>query len=103
MKNTKNTVTGGGTLVLKTVDRPAPPLYRADLFKKAKAARYSIGYREIADLTRLSVNTVRDVVDGQASKIDSIYIVARFFGIPWLDLFDVDRELPKLRGEKKSK
>jgi hypothetical protein len=72
-----------------------PELYRADLFRKIKAQRYgergSLTLTEIAADCELSINTVKGILDGNGSKIESIFRIARYFGVPWLAVFDVGK------------
>lgn len=84
-----------------------PPMYRADLLRQARLGRrktltgslenygrgHEIEFRTLADLTKLSVGTIRQALDGNAAKLDSLWILANFFGIPWLELFDVEKRL----------
>jgi transcriptional regulator with XRE-family HTH domain len=66
--------------------------YRADLFQKEKDAA-GVSFNDLAKDTGLAKQTVQDVVNGTASKLDPIYLVARRFRIDWLELFDVDRRI----------
>jgi transcriptional regulator with XRE-family HTH domain len=79
---------------------PTPPaedvpavLYRKDLLKRAKHARYGLGFRDIATATNLAPNTVQDAFDGKAAKLSTLWALARYFGIPWIALFDLDRKI----------
>jgi len=88
-------------------DEPAPAIYRADLLRIAKQKKkYKLGFRDIAAATNLSVGTVRDALDGTASKLEALWKLSRYFEIPWIALFDVDRklrvELKKDRDAEKS-
>lgn len=75
-------------------DEPAPAIYRADLLRIAKQKKqYRLGFRDIAAATNLSVGTVRDALDGTASKLEALWKLSRYFEIPWIALFDVDRKL----------
>lgn len=75
-------------------DEGGPILYRADLLNAAKKAKgYKIGFRDIAAATGLSVSTVCSAFDGNASKLESLWKLCRFFNIPWIALFDVDKKL----------
>ena len=76
---------------ITATDIEAPPLYRADLFKQAKAD--DLGFREIARDTGLALATIQAAFNGDAKKIDSLFILARYFGIDWLQLFDIDSRL----------
>lgn len=69
-----------------------PPLYRSDLFRKAKP-QSGVDFRNAAARCGISVNTFRDVLAGDATKLAPIAAVAKYFGIPWLAVFDVDRRL----------
>lgn len=92
----------------KQIDMPPPDLYRADLLKQAirKRAEATPGlnangtrdFRGLADETGLSVNTIRQAIDGNAPKIETLKILADRLGIAWVELFDVDRELQNLRN-----
>lgn len=94
---------------MKANEQTAPPLYRADLFNAAAARRAGSekylnangtrDFRGLAAETGLSVNTIRTAFDGNASKLETLKILADFFSIAWLDLFDRDRELEKLRSK----
>lgn len=92
--NIKTGVDKHGILELKSVaaDELGPPLYRADLLKQAKHKR-GASYEQLADFTGLAKNTVRDAIEGRASKLDPLFILAKYFDVPWLRLFDVDDEL----------
>lgn len=75
-------------------DEGPPPMYRADLFFKARnLSKTAHEFRNIAATTGLSVNTIRLAIDGNAAKLDTLWILAKFFEIDWLQLFDVDRRL----------
>ena len=85
---------------LQTNGREATPLYRYEILDAARRGvwehlkfRIPTEFRNLADRTDLSVNTVRSVCDGTATKLDPIKRVADFFGVPWILLFDVDRRL----------
>lgn len=79
----------------------APILYRADILRLAKARKnYRLGFRDIAAATSLSVNTVRDALDGNASKIEALWKLCRYFEIPWIALFDVDKKLTVILKER---
>lgn len=72
-------------------DAPAAKPYRAGLFTAAKNAKgFFEGFRDIAALTGLSVNTIRDAFAGQCVKIDTLKTLADFYNIPWIALFDLD-------------
>lgn len=87
-----------------------PPMYRPDLLRAGRLGRiwernaktgyneqrkfglgYEIEFRKLAEQTKLSVGTIRQALDGNASKLDSLWILAKFFNIPWLQLFDVEK------------
>lgn len=70
-------------------------LYRSDLFRRVQNTRYGsnvskLGVREIAADTGLAVGTVTDALKGNASKVDTLWKLSRYFGVPWFLLFDVD-------------
>jgi hypothetical protein len=73
-------------------DTTKPLMYRYDLFQRAKRERYA-EIRTLAGYVELAPNTVRDVLDGNASKLENIWKVANHFRIPWLAIFDIDRKL----------
>jgi transcriptional regulator with XRE-family HTH domain len=77
----------------QTTDVEAPKLYRHKLLQQAKYDRYGLGLRDIARYTHLSVNSVSDALDGKATKIETLWKLCRFFEIPWIALFDLDRKL----------
>jgi transcriptional regulator with XRE-family HTH domain len=78
----------------KELGDDAPPmLYRRDLLKRAKHAIYGLGFRDIARATNLSVNTVQQAFDGDAAKVTTLWVLARYFGIPWLALFDLEKKI----------
>jgi transcriptional regulator with XRE-family HTH domain len=78
----------------KMAEDDAPPfIYRNDLFRRAKSARSWLGFREIAAATNLSANTVQQAFEGNASKLETLWKLSRYFGIPWIALFDLDRKL----------
>lgn len=73
-----------------------PTLYRSELFRKMKNVRVGsnvgqLGDREIADGCRLSVGTVRAALQGSAVRIDTLWKMSRYFGIPWALVWDVDK------------
>ena len=72
-------------------DEVAPIVYRADLLRVAKGKCYGTGFRDLAGYTGLSVNTIREAFDGNATKIGPLYRLAKWFDIPWVLMFDVDR------------
>jgi transcriptional regulator with XRE-family HTH domain len=75
-------------------DEAGPELYQARLFRIAKdRKKYRLGFRDIAAEVGLSVTTVRDALAGNALKLDALWKLARYFDIPWLALFDIDRKL----------
>lgn len=77
----------------KTSTIEMPPLYRADLLRNAKDATEDPNensFRSIVAKTGLSAVTIMAALDGKAPKIDTVKILANYFGIPWLALFDVD-------------
>lgn len=91
-------------------DQAPPPLYRAELLQAAKTSRtalehywpdapkdrphpFGIEIRNLAASTKLSSGTIQAALRGDASKIETLKVLADFFGIPWLMLFDVDRQL----------
>lgn len=75
-------------------DDAAPALYQARLFRIAKEyKKYKLGLRDIAADVGLSVTTVRDALAGNALKLDALWKLAKYFEIPWIALFDIDRKL----------
>lgn len=67
-------------------------LYRADLFQDARE-KTGESFRDLASQTKLAKQTIQDVVNGDASKLDPIFVLAKHFGIDWLELFDVNRRI----------
>src|SRR5512142_253978 len=67
-------------------------LYRFDLFQKAKESA-GVSFRDLESQTKLAKQTIQDVVNGDASKLDPIYILAKYFKIDWIELFDVDHRI----------
>lgn len=93
-----------------SAEQAPPPLYRAEILRAAKRGRrdleslwpaapkdrrhpYGVEIRNLAEYTKLSSGTVQAALRGDASKIETIKVLADFFGIPWLMLFDVDKRL----------
>lgn len=74
-------------------DTAPPILYRKDLLKRAKQASHGLGLRDIARATNLALNTVQQAFDGGAIKITTLWVLAQYFGIPWIALFDLDNKL----------
>lgn len=75
-------------------DDAAPALYQARLLRIAKdKKKYRLGLRDIAADVGLSVTTVRDALAGNALKLDALWKLAKYFEIPWIALFDIDRKL----------
>lgn len=73
-----------------------PSLYRADLLRNAKDATEDPNensFRSMVEKTGLSAVTIMAALDGKAPKLDTVKILANYFGIPWLSLFDVDAVL----------
>lgn len=71
-------------------------LYRADLLRRVQNARYGsnvskLGVREIAADCRLSVGSVTAALKGDAAKLETLWTLSRYFGVPWFLMFDVDR------------
>lgn len=81
------------------MSEPMPKrLYRVDLFTRAKNAMIGenvgqLGVRQIAQETKLSANIVQDALNGKATKIATLWKLAKYFGVDWLQLFDVDVRL----------
>lgn len=79
-------------------EQPPPFVYRYDLFRRVQNGRYGrnvsrLGVREIAADCKLSVRTVTEALKGNASKIETLWKLSKYFGVPWLLLFDIDRKL----------
>jgi transcriptional regulator with XRE-family HTH domain len=72
-----------------------PPMYRAELLRVARNRDLSrtSEFRNLAAKLNLSVNTIREALAGRASKIETLWILANHFEIPWLQLFDVKKQL----------
>lgn len=71
-------------------------LYRSDLLRRVQNARYGsnvskLGVREIAGDTGLAVGTVTDALKGEATKIETLWTMSRYFGVPWFLMFDLER------------
>ncbi len=83
--------------ILATRAEPAPrETYRAELFRRVQNTRYGsnvsrLGVREIAADTNLSVGTITDALKGKATKVETLWKLSRYFGVPWFLLFDIDR------------
>lgn len=70
-------------------------LYNSRLFKIVQARRIGsnvtrLGVREIAADCRLAVGTVNDALNGNASKLETLWTLSRYFGVPWILLFDLE-------------
>jgi transcriptional regulator with XRE-family HTH domain len=50
--------------------------------------RYTPEYRDLAARVGLSVNTVRDVLGGRAVKLEPVFVLAEYYGVDPLRLFD---------------
>lgn len=77
----------------------APPAYNYNAFRKGTKAAADLhrsgytDYRNVAADTGLSVNTVRDALGGRAVKFEPLFILADYYGVDPLRLFDVDGRL----------
>ena len=77
----------------------APPPYNFSAFRKGTKASADLlrsGYtdfRNVAAHTGLSVNTVRDALGGRAVKFEPIFILADYYGVDPLRLFDTEGRL----------
>jgi hypothetical protein len=85
--------------------KPDTPIrfYRFDLFQKAKDDA-AISFADLSAKTGLAKQTVQDVINGDAVKLDAVYMLAKHFRIDWLELFDVDRRIRhgNLAGPKRN-
>lgn len=72
-----------------------PKLYRYELFIQAKRRFYrpELRFDDIATRTGLASNTVQAAFKGRAAKLETLKILADFFEIDWLSLFDVEKRL----------
>ncbi len=84
-----------------TMEVGPPPMYRADLLRAARNQDQSSNseFRNLAAALSLSVNTIRDAMAGNATKIETLWILARHFEIPWLQLFDNNNQLEFVNGK----
>lgn len=63
-------------------------LYRSELLRQKFNAAGG-DYRNTAALIGIAVNTLRDAIDGNASKIQVLFQIANHWNIPWKSLFEV--------------
>jgi transcriptional regulator with XRE-family HTH domain len=83
------------------VKKETPPtsFYNDRLFRLVQGHRIGdnvsrLGVRQISDETGLAVGTVNAAINGKATKIDTLWTLARYFDIPWILLFDLNASIP---------
>jgi hypothetical protein len=80
---------------------PEPPaLYRVDLLQKAKdAAGNDASFRNLAIATGLASATLQEIFAGRGSKLEPLFILAKHFGVDWVELFDTKKTIEKQRAK----